>query len=93
MSTQPYEVTVELPAEAFRDRPWSPAEVASDLRLLWLIDQVRRRELGSGKAAELAGVPMAAFLLELGAHHVSAIDLDEDEIDVEIATARGLGKR
>jgi hypothetical protein len=62
MSTgRAYAVEVELPIEAFRHRPWSPAEVASELRLLWLVEQVRQRQLGYAKAAELAGVPQAAF--------------------------------
>jgi hypothetical protein len=45
-ASRPYAVEVELPAEAFRHQPWSAAEVSSDLRLLWLVDQVRQRRLG-----------------------------------------------
>ena len=80
-----YAVEVELPAEAFRHQPWAPAEVALELRLLWLVDQVRQRRLGYAKAAELACLPQARFVYVLGQHHVSAIDLDEDEVAREIA--------
>jgi predicted HTH domain antitoxin len=92
-STRSYAVEVELPAEAFRHRPWSPSEVAADLRLLWLVDQVRERRLGHAKAAELAGMPLAAFVRILSQHHVSAIDLDDDELELEIATGAAIGKK
>jgi predicted HTH domain antitoxin len=93
MSTdRAYSVEVQLPVEAFRHRPWSPAEVASDLRLLWLVDQVRQRQLGYAKAAELAGMPQAAFVRLLGVHHVSPFDLDEAELDREIAAGQALGR-
>jgi hypothetical protein len=93
MSTdRAYEVKVELPAEAFRHRAWSPRAVAADLLRLWLVDQVRRRSLGHAKAAELAGMPMASFALLLAEHHVSVFDLDGAEIDAELATARTLAR-
>ena len=92
MSTdRAYAVEVQLPAEGFRHHPWSAAEVASDLRLLWLVDQVRQRRIGYAKGAELAGVPQAAFVRVLGIHHVSPFDLDDAELEREIATARTLG--
>ena len=87
-----YSVEVELPVEGFGHQPWSPAEVAADLRLLWLVDQVRRRQIGSAKAAELAGLSQGAFARVLGVHHVSPFDLDADELDREIATGLSLGR-
>jgi predicted HTH domain antitoxin len=91
-ASRPYAVEVELPAEAFRHRPWSAAEVSSDLRLLWLVDQVRQRRLGYAKAAELGGLPLAAFVQVLGAHHISPFDLDDDELGREIDAGHGLGR-
>ena len=90
--SRPYSVEVELPAEAFRHRPWSAAEVSSDLRLLWLVDQVRQRRLGYAKAAELAQMSQAAFVQVLGAHRISPFDLDEAELDREIGAAKALGR-
>jgi predicted HTH domain antitoxin len=87
-----YAVEVELPAEAFRHRQWSASDVASDLRLLWLVDQVRQRRLGYAKAAELAGMPQAAFERVLAVHHVSPFDMDEDELDREIAAGLDVGR-
>jgi len=40
-------IVVDLPDEAFQHRPWNPGEVADEMRLLWLLEEVRsRRELG-----------------------------------------------
>jgi predicted HTH domain antitoxin len=89
---RPYKVEVDLPAEAFRHRPWSPSEVSSDLRLLWLVEEVRQRRLGYAKAAELAGLAQAAFVKILGAHHISVFDLDEEELEREIETGTRLGR-
>ena len=91
-ATRPYAVEVELPAEAFRHRPWSPSEVSSDLRLLWLVEQVRQRRLGYAKAAELAGIAQAAFVKVLGVHHISPFDLDDEELDREIEHGTKLGR-
>jgi predicted HTH domain antitoxin len=77
-------VTVDLPDEAFQHRPWDPREVAEEMRLLWLVEQVRARRLGFGKAAELAGVPVAQFLLLMGRHHVTPFDYDEAELAREL---------
>jgi predicted HTH domain antitoxin len=90
--SRPYAVEVELPAEAFRHRPWSAAEVSSDLRLLWLVDQVRQRRLGYAKAAELAQIPQAAFVQVLGTHRISPFDLDEDELEREIGAGEAFGR-
>ena len=87
-----YSVEVELPAESFRHRPWSASEVSQDLRLLWLIDQVRQRRLGYAKAAELGGIAQAAFVRILGEHHISPFDLDDDELEREIASGTAIGR-
>ena len=61
-----------------------PDSIASEMRTLWIIEQVRQRRLGSGKAAELAGMPLARFLRELGAHGVPVFDLDPGELSAEL---------
>lgn len=77
-------VTVDLPEEAFQHRPWSPGEVAREMRLLWLLEEVRSRRLGFGKAAELAEIPKAAFLRLMGDHHITPFDYDDSELDREL---------
>lgn len=77
-------VQVNLPEEAFQHRPWEPREVAEEMRLLWLLEEVRLRRLGFGKAAELAGIPLAEFLLLMGKHHITPFDYDTDELAREL---------
>jgi predicted HTH domain antitoxin len=55
------------------------------MRVLWLVEQVRGRRLGHGKAAELAGVSRERFLLVMGTHGVSPFDYDDDELAEELA--------
>jgi len=78
-------ITVDLPDEAFQHRSWNPDEVADEMRLLWLLEEVRSRRLGFGKAAELAGLPIAQFLLLMGKQHITPFDYDEAELERELA--------
>lgn len=77
-------VQVALPEEAFQSYPWDVDRIAEELRLLWLLDQVRERRLAHGKAAELAGLPRARFLQIMGQHRISAFDYDSDDLDEEL---------
>jgi predicted HTH domain antitoxin len=77
-------IQVELPEEAFRGRTPDIREVAQELRLLWLLEEVRTRRLGFGKAAELAGLPQARFLDLMGQHSISPFDYDAEELAREV---------
>jgi predicted HTH domain antitoxin len=79
-------VQVELPEEAFRGREWDAQAIAQELRLLWLLEAVRARRLGFGKAAELAGLPQARFLDLMGEHHITPFDYDADELARELGS-------
>ncbi len=87
-SSQTLTFAVELPKEALRHHPWDPERVVRDMRLFWLIEQVRQRRLASGKAAEMAGLSRAAFEIEMGRHRVSAFDFDPDELAAELRPIR-----
>jgi predicted HTH domain antitoxin len=87
MSQKPYSLAIELPQEAFQHHPWHPETLAQELRTLWLMEQVRERRLGYGKAAQLAGIPKALFVRMLGERHISAVDYDDDELAQEFAAA------
>jgi hypothetical protein len=78
-------VTVDLPSEVFDATPWEPGTIAGEMRVLWLIEQVRTRRLGHGKAAELAGFGRERFLELMGVHGVSAFDLDVEDLSDEVA--------
>ena len=79
------EISVELPDEVFEVHPWAPEEIAKEMRVLWLVEQVRQRRLGHGKAAEMAKMPRAAFLQVMGKHKVSVFDFDSDELADELS--------
>lgn len=68
---------------AVRDATTDPAALSEELRLLWLVEQVRLKRLGVGKAAELAGVPRAAFMQILGVHGVPVIDHSPADLERE----------
>src|SRR5436305_3125441 len=77
-------VTVDLPDEVFHRRSWDPQEIAEEMLILWLLEEVRSRRLGFGKAAELAGLPQARFLLLMGKHGITPFDYDESELAQEL---------
>ena len=56
------------------------------MRLLWMLEEVRARRLGYGKAAELSGIPVAQFLLLMGKHQISPFDYDEKELTRELGS-------
>jgi predicted HTH domain antitoxin len=55
-------ISVELPAEAVDTDGRSVEELASELRLLWLIERVRSGRISLGKGAELAGMDRRSFM-------------------------------
>ena len=76
--------------------PWGRAgepdvrALGRELRLLWIIEEVRQHRVGVGKGAELAEVPRAAFMRVLGDHGVPVIDYSADDLDRELGVL-GLG--
>ena len=75
------QVTVPVPAGA----PESDVGVGTELRRLWLVEQVRLGRIGVGKAAELAFMPRAEFMQLLGEHGVPVIDYSVDELERELS--------
>jgi len=80
-------ISVDLPWPSPAGPAPHPAALAEELRRLWLIEQVRTRRLGVGKAAELARMPRAAFMALLGQHGVPVIDYPAEDLEREIREA------
>lgn len=80
--------TVEVAVALPWGRPGEPdaRAVGQELRVLLIIEEVRQHRLGVGKAAELAGVPRAAFMRILGQHGVPVIDYAAEELERELGT-------
>jgi predicted HTH domain antitoxin len=87
-----HRIEVDLPAAAFAHVPLDREAIAQQLRALWLVELVRERRLGYGKAAELAQMPKAAFVRLMAQHGVGAVDLDPDELRAELEAAREIGR-
>lgn len=74
--------------------PWGRAgepdvrALGRELRLLWIIEEVRQHRIGVGRAAELAELPRAAFMRVLGQHGVPVIDYDAEDLERELGTFR-----
>lgn len=86
MSTTAKTLTVRV------DLPWSVVgsdpdlgELGDQLRLLWIIEQVRVHRIGVGKGAEFAGMAPAAFMRVLGAHGVPVIDYPAADLEHELS--------
>jgi predicted HTH domain antitoxin len=77
-------VSVELPLSAGEGASPDPTVVGDELRLLWIIEQVRLQRIGVGKGAELAGLPRAAFMQALGVHGVPVIDYAPSDLQREL---------
>ena len=82
-------VTVELEDDLvnlFHDVRGRPEEKLKEYLVLELY---RRREISSGKAAEWLGMERFEFIRYASRLGVPYIDLDEQELQEEIRTARG----
>lgn len=87
---QGVKISVELPAEAVAVDGRSVGELASDLRLLWIIDRVRSGCVSVGKGAQLAGMDRWSFVLAMGKHGAPVIGYPVEDLKKDIATLESL---
>ena len=83
-------LSVELPAEAADIDGRSTGELASELRLLWIIDRVRSGGISLGRAAVLAGMDRWSFMQAMSAHGVPAIGYSVEDLKKDVATLESL---
>jgi predicted HTH domain antitoxin len=88
-NTQDVAVSVEIPWQVAGSIAPDPARLSEDLRVLWIVDQVRRHRVGIGKASELARLPRAAFMRLLGEHGVPVIDYSVADLEDELRSLSG----
>lgn len=77
-------VTIQLPDELSSSLHRSPNELEKDIKLAAAIDWYRQGLISQGRAAELAGLPRAAFLDALAARKIDVIHVDVEELKREI---------
>lgn len=78
--------TPELSALA-RSAGEGEQEFAQEARFLMALRLFERRLVSAGKAAQLSGLSKPDFLLEASRRSVPVVDLDEDQLDAEFASA------
>ena len=84
------EATVPYPQGVPPLLKMSDDEFADELRFLAAVKLYELGRLSSGKAAELAGMTRVGFLESLANVGVPAINLRDEEVELEIRAAREL---
>jgi predicted HTH domain antitoxin len=86
----PLKITVELPPEALDIDIGAVGELATELRLLWILDRVRAGRISVGKGAELAGMDRWSFMRTMGEHGVPMIAYSAEDLRKDVATLESL---
>jgi predicted HTH domain antitoxin len=86
------EATITYPQGVPQSLKMSDAEFAGEVQFLAAVKLYELGRLSSGKAAELAGMGRVDFLRSLAGVGVPAINLRDEEIDLEVAAARELAQ-
>ena len=84
------ETTITYPKGVPQLLKMSDAEFAGELQFLAAVKLYELGRLSSGKAAELAGMERVEFLRSLAGIGVPAINLREEEVDLEVSAATEL---
>jgi predicted HTH domain antitoxin len=71
---------IDVPEETLISLKTDPASFAHELVLLAAVKLFEMGKLSSGRAAELAGLSRAEFLMELRRYHVSPFQMTAEEI-------------
>ncbi len=80
-------VAVEYPDTLPDALHQSREEFEREARMAMAVKLFETKRISSGIAAEMAGMPRAAFLLDLHRHGVPMIDLTEEELESDLAHA------
>lgn len=78
---------IEMPEGAFSAIRRNPPEFAAEMRLAAAVKWYELGEISQEKAAEIAGLPRAEFILSLARFRVSPFQYTADEIAAELRDA------
>lgn len=73
-------VTIQLPDGALSALRKTPSEFAVEMRLAAAIHWYQQGDVSQERAAEIAGMPRAEFLRELGRRRIDVVHVDMDEV-------------
>lgn len=74
-------VTIDVPA----DERTSKEELAREVRLVWILDLVRRGRISVGEGAELVGLDRWRFAEVMAEHGVHTLAYPASDLDRELA--------
>lgn len=67
-------------------------ELEREIQLLVALELFRERRISAGKAAEIAGQPLADFMTATRQSRVPWVSYTQDELEAELREAQGLGQ-
>ena len=83
-------ISVELPSEVAEIDGRSAGELASELRLLWIIDRVRSGCISLGRGAVLAGIDRWFFMRAMDERGVPVIGYSVEDLKRDVTTLESL---
>lgn len=78
-------VTIDVPA----DERTPKEELAREVRLVWILDLVRRGRISVGKGAELVGMDRWGFAKVMVEHGVPTLAYPASDLERELAALEG----
>lgn len=60
--------------------------VVAELRVLWVIEAVRKGRISTGCGARVLGMPLARFLREASAYGLAVLDAEPGEVEAEVGS-------
>ena len=74
-------VTIDVPADPLT----SMEELSREVRLVWILDLVRRGQISVGKGAELVGFDRWQFFAAMAEHGIPVLSYPASDLDRELA--------
>jgi predicted HTH domain antitoxin len=81
------QMVLDYPAELPDAMNETPAQFEREARMAMAAKLFEMKRIPSGIAASFAGMDRVSYLLNLKSYHVSAIDLDDEDLAADAANA------